>query len=53
MKELLPQAVREAGDVAFNNGEKIENILMVDKVWFEQESGDVFLDCSFHVWCYE
>lgn len=33
VKELLPQAVREAGDVAFNNGEKIENILMVDKVW--------------------
>lgn len=33
MKELLPQAVREAGDVAFNDGEKIENFLMVDKVW--------------------
>ncbi|XP_052524915.1 myelin regulatory factor-like protein isoform X4 [Tympanuchus pallidicinctus] len=31
VKELLPQAVREAGDVAFNNGEKIENVLMVDK----------------------
>uniref|UniRef100_A0A669PNG3 Myelin regulatory factor like n=1 Tax=Phasianus colchicus TaxID=9054 RepID=A0A669PNG3_PHACC len=31
VKELLPQAVREAGDVAFDNGEKIENFLMVDK----------------------
>uniref|UniRef100_A0A8C2YE33 Myelin regulatory factor like n=1 Tax=Coturnix japonica TaxID=93934 RepID=A0A8C2YE33_COTJA len=31
VKELLPQAVREAGDVAFNDGEKIENFLMVDK----------------------
>lgn len=33
MKELLPEAVREAGDVACNDGEKIENFLMVDKVW--------------------
>ncbi|XP_008934750.1 PREDICTED: myelin regulatory factor-like protein, partial [Merops nubicus] len=31
VKELLPQAVREAGDVACNDGEKIENFLMVDK----------------------
>lgn len=31
VKELLPQAVKEAGDVAFNDGEKIENFLMVDK----------------------
>lgn len=33
MKELLPQAVREVGDVSCNDGEKIENFLMVDKVW--------------------
>ncbi|KFO90167.1 Myelin regulatory factor-like, partial [Buceros rhinoceros silvestris] len=31
VKELLPQAVREVGDVACNDGEKIENFLMVDK----------------------
>ncbi|OXB59812.1 hypothetical protein ASZ78_007295 [Callipepla squamata] len=31
VKELLPQAVREAGDVACNDGERIENFLMVDK----------------------
>ncbi|KFV45051.1 Myelin regulatory factor-like, partial [Tyto alba] len=31
VKELLPQAVREVGDVACNGGEKIENFLMVDK----------------------
>ncbi|XP_069716054.1 myelin regulatory factor-like protein [Phaenicophaeus curvirostris] len=31
VKELLPQAVRDVGDVACNDGEKIENFLMVDK----------------------
>ncbi|XP_064022271.1 myelin regulatory factor-like protein [Pogoniulus pusillus] len=31
VKELLPQAVKEAGDVACDDGEKIENFLMVDK----------------------
>ncbi|XP_068258201.1 myelin regulatory factor-like protein [Nyctibius grandis] len=31
VKELLPQAVREVGDVACDDGEKIENFLMVDK----------------------
>ncbi|XP_009875820.1 PREDICTED: myelin regulatory factor-like protein, partial [Apaloderma vittatum] len=31
VKELLPQAVREVGDVTCNDGEKIENFLMVDK----------------------
>ncbi|PKU47801.1 myelin regulatory factor-like protein [Limosa lapponica baueri] len=31
VKELLPQAVREVGDVSCNDGEKIENFLMVDK----------------------
>ncbi|KFP22070.1 Myelin regulatory factor-like, partial [Egretta garzetta] len=31
VKELLPQAVREVGDVSCNGGEKIENFLMVDK----------------------
>ncbi|XP_025908567.1 myelin regulatory factor-like protein [Nothoprocta perdicaria] len=31
VKELLPQAVTEAGDVVCDDGEKIENFLMVDK----------------------
>ncbi|XP_054038647.1 myelin regulatory factor-like protein [Rissa tridactyla] len=31
VKELLPQAVREVGDVSCDDGEKIENFLMVDK----------------------
>uniref|UniRef100_A0A8B9B954 Myelin regulatory factor like n=1 Tax=Anser brachyrhynchus TaxID=132585 RepID=A0A8B9B954_9AVES len=31
VKELLPEAVREVGDIACNDGEKIENFLMVDK----------------------
>ncbi|XP_009072291.1 PREDICTED: myelin regulatory factor-like protein, partial [Acanthisitta chloris] len=31
VKELLPEAVREVGGVACNDGEKIENFLMVDK----------------------
>ncbi|KAJ7405694.1 hypothetical protein WISP_137945 [Willisornis vidua] len=31
VKELLPEAVREVGDVACDHGEKIENFLMVDK----------------------
>ncbi|XP_031962224.1 myelin regulatory factor-like protein isoform X2 [Corvus moneduloides] len=31
VKGLLPEAVREVGDVACNDGEKIENFLMVDK----------------------
>ncbi|RMC09964.1 hypothetical protein DUI87_12754 [Hirundo rustica rustica] len=31
VKRLLPEAVREVGDVACNDGEKIENFLMVDK----------------------
>lgn len=39
MKELLPQAVREVGDVACNDGEKIENFLMVDKVWSRERKG--------------
>ncbi|KAJ8398839.1 hypothetical protein AAFF_G00417470 [Aldrovandia affinis] len=31
VKELLPSAVREAGDITFTDGEKIHNFLMVDK----------------------
>ncbi|KFM03412.1 Myelin regulatory factor-like, partial [Aptenodytes forsteri] len=31
VKELLPQAVREVGEISCNDGEKIENFLMVDK----------------------
>lgn len=32
MKELLPSAVTEVGDVTCCDGEKIDNFLMVDKV---------------------
>lgn len=32
MKELLPSAVKEVGDVSCSDGEKIHNFLMVDKV---------------------
>uniref|UniRef100_A0A3Q4AT21 Uncharacterized protein n=1 Tax=Mola mola TaxID=94237 RepID=A0A3Q4AT21_MOLML len=31
VKELLPSAVKEVGDVSCSDGEKIENFLMVDK----------------------
>lgn len=32
VKELLPSAVREVGDVNCSDGEKIPSFLMVDKV---------------------
>lgn len=32
VRELLPTAVREVGDVAYSDGQKIHNFLMVDKV---------------------
>lgn len=32
VKELLPTAVREVGDITCSDGEKIHNFLMVDKV---------------------
>lgn len=32
VKELLPSAVKEVGDVTCSDGEKIDNFLMVDKV---------------------
>lgn len=32
VKELLPSAVKEVGDVVCSDGEKIPNFLMVDKV---------------------
>ncbi|XP_039351537.1 myelin regulatory factor-like protein [Mauremys reevesii] len=31
VKELLPTAVKEVGDITCENGEKVENFLMVDK----------------------
>ncbi|XP_067907295.1 myelin regulatory factor-like protein [Heterodontus francisci] len=31
VKEILPSAVREVGDVTYTNGDKIENFLMVDR----------------------
>lgn len=32
VQEILPRAVREVGDVTCENGETLENFLMVDKV---------------------
>lgn len=32
VKELLPSAVKEVGDVVCSDGERIQNLLMVDKV---------------------
>ncbi|KAK2102260.1 hypothetical protein P7K49_019927 [Saguinus oedipus] len=32
VQEILPRAVREVGDVTCDNGETLENFLMVDKV---------------------
>lgn len=32
VKELLPTAVKEVGDITCSDGEKIHNFLMVDKV---------------------
>ncbi|XP_038637333.1 myelin regulatory factor-like protein isoform X3 [Scyliorhinus canicula] len=31
VKEILPSAVKEVGDVTYTNGDKIENFLMVDR----------------------
>ncbi|XP_048463596.1 myelin regulatory factor-like protein [Rhincodon typus] len=31
VKEILPSAVRDVGDITYTNGDKIENFLMVDK----------------------
>lgn len=33
VKELLPSAVKEVGDITCSDGEKINNFLMVDKVY--------------------
>lgn len=34
MKELLPSAVKDVGDVTCSDGETIPNFMMVDKVPF-------------------
>lgn len=36
VREVLPRAVREAGDVTCENGETLESFLMVDKVTAER-----------------
>lgn len=35
VQEILPRAVREVGDVTCENGEMLENFLMIDKVTTE------------------
>ncbi|XP_049616293.1 myelin regulatory factor-like protein isoform X2 [Syngnathus scovelli] len=45
VKELLPSAVKEVGDITCHGGQKIDNFLMVDKVyctiWGRASFGDV------------
>lgn len=53
VKRLLPEAVREVGDVACNDGEKIENFLMVDKVWSWGRKWECVFSLFFHVGSYE
>lgn len=38
VKEILPEAVKDTGDVVFANGKTIENFLVVNKVCAEGES---------------
>lgn len=40
-QEVLPDAVRETGDVELPNGQKIDNFLVVDKVR---------IDITTHLW---
>lgn len=39
MKEILPEAVKDTGDVVFANGKTIENFLVVNKVCAGREQG--------------
>lgn len=32
MKEILPEAVKDTGDLVFSNGKTLENFLVVNKV---------------------
>lgn len=41
VQEILPRAVREVGDVTCENGETLENFLMVDKVIIEKVSAAI------------
>lgn len=36
VKEILPEAVKDTGDVVFANGKTIENFLVVNKVSYEE-----------------
>lgn len=56
VREVLPRAVRDAGDVTCENGETLENFLMLDKVSTEQTTasrartpgGTPFCDTTVH-----
>lgn len=39
VKEILPEAVKDTGDVVFANGKTIENFLVVNKVSYEELNG--------------
>lgn len=38
MKEILPEAVKDTGDLVFSNGKTLENFLVVNKVGVRQEA---------------
>lgn len=39
VKEILPEAVKDTGDLVFSNGKTLENFLVVNKVCGSQEAG--------------
>lgn len=39
VKEILPEAVKDTGDLVFSNGKTLENFLVVNKVGGSQEAG--------------
>lgn len=40
VKEILPEAVKDTGDLVFSNGKTLENFLVVNKVGGSQEAGE-------------
>lgn len=40
VKEILPEAVKDTGDLVFSNGKTLENFLVVNKVGGCQEAGE-------------
>lgn len=40
VKEILPEAVKDTGDLVFSNGKTLENFLVVNKVGGSQEAAE-------------